>query len=52
MPSGHRRLMRDAFGAHGGLEIDTQGDALFFALPRARDAVTAAVEAQRAHAAR
>jgi class 3 adenylate cyclase len=48
--SDHRRLMRDSFGAHGGVEIDTQGDAFFFAFPRARDAVTAAVEAQRAHA--
>ena len=47
----HRRLMREGFGEHGGVEIDTQGDAFFFAFPRARDAVTAAVEAQRAHAA-
>ena len=47
----HRRLMRLHFGALGGVEIDTQGDAFFFAFPRARDAVTAAVEAQRAHAA-
>jgi class 3 adenylate cyclase len=49
--SAHRRLMRESFGALGGVEIDTQGDAFFFAFPRARDAVTAAVEAQRAHAA-
>jgi class 3 adenylate cyclase len=47
----HRRLMRDTFGARGGVEIDTQGDAFFFAFPRARDAVAGAVEAQRAHAA-
>ena len=46
----HRRLMREGFTALGGVEIDTQGDAFFFAFPRARDAVTAAVEAQRAHA--
>ena len=46
----HRRLMRERFTGHGGVEIDTQGDAFFFAFPRARDAVTAAVEAQRAHA--
>jgi class 3 adenylate cyclase len=46
----HRRLMRERFTEHGGVEIDTQGDAFFFAFPRARDAVTAAVEAQRAHA--
>ena len=49
--STHRRLMREGFGEHGGVEIDTQGDAFFFAFSRARDAVTAAVEAQRAHAA-
>jgi class 3 adenylate cyclase len=48
--SGHRTLMREAFTSRGGVEIDTQGDAFFFAFPRARDAVTAAVEAQRAHA--
>jgi len=32
----------------GGTEIDTQGDAFFFSFPRARDAVAAAVDAQRA----
>ena len=48
--SEHRRLMRERFTEHGGVEIDTQGDAFFFAFTRARDAVTAAVEAQRAHA--
>jgi class 3 adenylate cyclase len=46
----HRRLMRTSFHDLGGVEIDTQGDAFFFAFPRARDAVTAAVEAQRLHA--
>ena len=49
--SNHRRLMRHTFTERGGVEIDTQGDAFFFAFPRARDAVEAAVEAQRAHAA-
>jgi class 3 adenylate cyclase len=44
----HRRLVREAFGACGGTEIDTQGDAFFFSFPRARDAVAAAVDAQRA----
>jgi class 3 adenylate cyclase len=48
--STHRRMMRDCFNAAGGVEIDTQGDAFFFAFPRARDAVSAAVEAQRLHA--
>jgi class 3 adenylate cyclase len=49
--STHRRLTRTAFTERGGVEIDTQGDAFFFAFPRARDAVSAAVEAQRQHAA-
>jgi class 3 adenylate cyclase len=49
--SDHRRLMRECFTELGGVEIDTQGDAFFFAFPRARDAVAGAVEAQRAHAA-
>jgi class 3 adenylate cyclase len=44
----HRRLVRETFGARGGMEIDTQGDAFFFSFPRARDAVAAAVDAQRA----
>ena len=46
----HRRLVRETFGRFEGTEIDTQGDAFFFAFARARDAVAAAVEAQRAHA--
>ena len=44
----HRRLVRETFGTHGGTEIDTQGDAFFFSFTRARDAVAAAVDAQRA----
>ncbi len=47
----HRRLVRELFGAHAGVEIDTQGDAFFYAFARARDAVAAAAETQRAHAA-
>jgi DNA-binding SARP family transcriptional activator/streptogramin lyase len=43
----HHRLVRDALGRHGGEEIDTQGDAFFFAFRRARDAVQGAVDAQR-----
>ncbi len=46
--SDHRRLVRETFDARGGTEIDTQGDAFFFSFPRARDAVAAAVDAQRA----
>ena len=44
----HRRLIRDAFAARGGQEMDTQGDAFFYCFERARDAVAAAVAAQRA----
>jgi class 3 adenylate cyclase len=44
----HRRIVRETFGEAGGTEIDTQGDAFFFSFPRARDAVNAAVAAQRA----
>ena len=46
----HREIVREAFSAAGGIEIDTQGDAFFFVFARARDAVTAAVGVQRAHA--
>jgi len=44
----HQRLLREAFGAHDGHEIDTQGDSFFVAFRRAKDAVAAAVDAQRA----
>jgi YVTN family beta-propeller protein len=44
----HQRILRKAFDAHGGREIDTQGDSFFVAFPRAKDAVSAAVDAQRA----
>jgi predicted ATPase/class 3 adenylate cyclase len=44
----HRELLRNAFSAHGGVEVDTQGDAFFIAFTRARDAVAAAADAQRA----
>jgi predicted ATPase/class 3 adenylate cyclase len=47
----HRRLLRAAFGEHRGCEVDTQGDAFFYAFPRAHDAVAGAVAAQRALAA-
>jgi predicted ATPase/class 3 adenylate cyclase len=43
----HRRLVREAFGRHGGVEVDTQGDAFFVAFARAHDALRAAGEAQR-----
>lgn len=44
----HRRVLREVFGRHGGVEVDTQGDALFFAFPRASDALAAAEQAQSA----
>jgi class 3 adenylate cyclase len=46
----HRRLVREIFAAHEGREIDTQGDAFFYSFIRARQAVRACVELQRAHA--
>jgi class 3 adenylate cyclase len=44
--SEHRAVLRDAFGRHGGVEVDTQGDAFFVAFARASDALAAAAEAQ------
>ena len=44
----HRRLLREAFAEGHGQEVDTQGDAFLVAFPRARDALAAAVAAQRA----
>jgi len=41
----HRRILREAFIAHGGVEVDTQGDAFFVAFPTAQGAVRAAAEA-------
>src|ERR1700694_1481022 len=43
----HRRLVRAAFTANGGREVDTQGDAFFIAFNRAIDAVAAAAAVQR-----
>jgi predicted ATPase/class 3 adenylate cyclase/Tfp pilus assembly protein PilF len=44
----HHRLLRDAFSAQGGSEMDTAGDGLFYAFPRARQGLLAAVAGQRA----
>jgi predicted ATPase len=46
----HRRILREAFSAHGGVEVDTQGDAFFVAFPTAPGALEAAAEAQEAFA--
>jgi predicted ATPase/class 3 adenylate cyclase len=44
----HRRALRAPFEARGGVEVDTQGDAFFFAFPTAPDAVEAAAAGQAA----
>ena len=44
----HRRVLREAFARHGGVEVDTQGDAFFIAFPTAPGAVVSAGEAQGA----
>src|SRR5262249_22588318 len=46
--SAHRQILRTAFEGHGGREIDTQGDAVFFVFQRATDAALAAADAQHA----
>jgi predicted ATPase len=38
----HRRVIREACAAAGGVEVDTQGDAFFFAFPTAPGALAAA----------
>jgi predicted ATPase len=44
----HRRLLREAFQRHGGVEVDTQGDAFFYAFASAGEALAAASEGQHA----
>jgi predicted ATPase/class 3 adenylate cyclase len=44
----HRQLLRHAFAAEGGVEVDTQGDAFFVAFPTAQGAVAAALAARDA----
>jgi branched-chain amino acid transport system substrate-binding protein len=44
----HQRILRECFQAHGGREVDTQGDSFFVAFGRAGDAVACAADAQRA----
>ena len=38
----HRRALRNAFTTHGGVEVDTQGDAFFVAFPTPQRAAQAA----------
>ena len=44
----HRGHLRAAFTKHGGVEVDTQGDAFFYAFPSAAGAVAAADEGRSA----
>jgi class 3 adenylate cyclase/streptogramin lyase len=44
----HRLLLEEAFAAHGGTVVDRQTESFFAVFSRARDAVRAAVQAQRA----
>ena len=43
----HRRLIRAVIAAHGGREVDTQGDSFLMVFPSALEAVAAAADAQR-----
>ena len=47
----HRRIVRETFTAHDGVEVDTQGDAFFVAFPTALGALAAAAASQEALAA-
>jgi predicted ATPase len=43
----HRRLLREAFAAHGGVEVDTQGDAFLYSFADAGAALAAAADGQQ-----
>ena len=43
----HRRVLRNAFDAHGGLEVDARGDDFFVVFPTASGALAAAAEAMK-----
>jgi len=47
----HRKILRTAARAHGGEEVDNQGDSFLFAFPRAEEAAAAAIDGQHALAA-
>jgi class 3 adenylate cyclase len=44
----HRRLLRDAFSARGGVEVDAQGDAFLYAFSDPGEALAAAAQGQEA----
>jgi predicted ATPase len=48
----HRRLLREAFSAHGGVEVDTQGDAFLYVFADPGEALAAAAHGQDALASR
>jgi predicted ATPase/class 3 adenylate cyclase len=45
---GYRRVLREEFARHGGVEVDTQGDAFFVAFQTASDGLAAAAAAREA----
>ncbi len=47
----HRRLLREAFAGHGGVEVDTQGDAFLYAFADPVEALAAATRGQQVLAA-
>jgi predicted ATPase/class 3 adenylate cyclase len=50
--AGHHALIRSSLAAHGGTEVDTQGDAFFAVFSSPRACVAAALEMQQVIAAR
>jgi predicted ATPase len=44
----HRRVLREAFARHGGVEVEAQGDAFFVVFAKATDALAAASAAREA----
>lgn len=44
----HRELLRGAVASQGGVEVDSEGDGLFFAFAGAKSAVAACIAGQRA----
>jgi predicted ATPase len=44
----HRRILRSEFSAHGGVEVDTQGDAFLYAFTDPIEALAAAAKGQQA----
>jgi class 3 adenylate cyclase len=44
----HQRVLRTAFGAHGGVEVGTQGDAFLYAFTDPGEGLAAAAQGQEA----